>query len=383
MGQTAIKPNDISSITVFTDRELSKLYAELKRKFIDTSLEINPQFVESIAREIDKKFAPGGPYVKLSDEDRCKVYTVYATSLQAKAWKTMPDIDTQLLARLFKGKLDLYPQDTFYNCHYSDYSHAAWYDGFFWGAWLSSSNSSHRWTKPEAILFMVAVFLTIFAFFYLLVAIVESLERFYHNEGWLQATISLVSIAAGALAGAAAVFFMLNPATIVIVASGIVAAAISVGLTNIIQKKCITLANKDALDEKDPHRFKLTERDIANFKRNGCDLDPIKVKLAIAALTAEIEELPSVYARMFKDSGTVKQKLMDKVRNLRKGICDPDGTVSVNSLRFNLRPNPQPSLNVQPLNANESVLGTPVSNRSGVKDSDNDTPSLRKNVAAA
>lgn len=345
MEPTTKQPKTVVNTKPFTDRDLSNLYAELNKQFGDSMVQLNASAVQELSERLNASFSTGGRYAHLSDNERKKVFTVVATYLQAKAGQGAPNIHELIYTELLKSferlrSRSYYSRDPlFVNSYY--YQHAAWYDGFFWGTWLSSSSSHSRSQNGDAFLLIVAVIVTMIAFCYLLVAIAESLERFHHNEGWLQATISLVSIGAGALAGAGAVFFMLNPATLVVVASGIVAAAITVGLTNIIQKKLITLANPDALDVEDPHRFKLTDEDIAKFKQYGRELDPTKVKLAIAALRAEIGELPSVYARMFKDSAKEKQALLKKVRDLRNGICDPDGTVCVGNLRFNLRPDPE------------------------------------------
>lgn len=347
MEKQAKQPKVVVTSKPFSDRDLSNLYAELNKRF-GGPMPLNPTSVQELSEELNVSFNTGGRYAHLSENERKKVFTVVATYLQAKAGQGAPDIHRLIYEALLKSFNDLdkryyYTRSPLLVDNYYC-THASWYDGFFWGAWLSSSSRHGSSHNSDAFLIMVAAIITMIAFCYLLVAIAESLERFHHNEGWLQATISLVSIGVGALAGAATVFLMLNPvgwSMLAVAAAGIVAAAITVGLTNVIQKKLIQFANPDALDVEDPHRFKLTDEDIAKFKQNGQTLDPTKVKLAIAALRTEIGELPSVYARMFKDSAKEKQALLKKVRDLRNGISDGDGTVLIGGLRFNLRPDPE------------------------------------------
>ncbi|MDP1601929.1 MAG: hypothetical protein Q8M03_01550 [Legionella sp.] len=217
-----------------------------------------------------------------------------------------------------------------------------------------------------ALLFIVlgifAAILALISVYYIFSQFLNSMERFLYNEGWLKAAITLASIIAGAAVGA---FFATFVASVPIIALSIAAglsnplgmailgivcitlitAAISCGITNWIQNKAIEKTNTDALDPKDPYRFKITESDAKKMRANN--IDPDKALLAMIAIREQMgkENVPSLLNRLFTSSGKEKQQLLQLVRAIRNGSVQD---VSVGEMVFNLRQEPSSTQCVVP-----------------------------------
>jgi hypothetical protein len=186
------------------------------------------------------------------------------------------------------------------------------------------------------------------ALYYLLNEVNNSISRFIYNEGWMQALISLSSIAASGftsfivanafvtspLIGLAITAGLTNPAGIAVLgvsALSLVGAAAGGFLTNLVQNYIISSSNQDALDPNDPYRFELTDKEVRNLIAKR--LDPIKVKCAIIALRAEIgkEKIPGFIDRLFIQRGGRISECLNRIRQLRKGNLD---VVGVGPLTF-------------------------------------------------
>lgn len=167
-------------------------------------------------------------------------------------------------------------------------------------------------------------------------------ERFYHNEGWLQASITLLGGTAGAFLTAA---LAASPATSLALAAGLSNpagwAALVLGtlglaagffVTNQIQDRIITHTHAEALDPNDPNRYALSKAEITALEAKN--IDPDKVKCAIVALRAEIGEqkLPSFTSRFFGYHTNIQDNL-DKIRQLRRGELRQ---IQVGDMRFSL-----------------------------------------------
>ena len=194
----------------------------------------------------------------------------------------------------------------------------------------------------------VAIVLTLIALYYVLNEMLNSGERFFYHEGWLQASISLLSVAAGAAASAilASLFVsaplaslailagIVNPVGIVVfgvVCLSIIGAAATCFITHQIQEYVIKAANPDAIDPYDPHRFLLTDAETSDLEKK--DIDPVKVKCAMVALRAQIGEkpVPSLLSRSCNSRGEIIQDCLDKFRQLRRGELSE---VVVGNMRF-------------------------------------------------
>jgi hypothetical protein len=128
-----------------------------------------------------------------------------------------------------------------------------------------------------------------------------------------------------------------NPIGIAIaglISLAIVGAGLTSFLTNLLQNKVIEVTNKDAIDPKDPYRFRLTAMEETSLLDNG--FDPIKIKCAIIALREKIGEnpVPSLVNRLFTTNGGEKQAYLKQVRQLRAGELTQ---IKVGDMIFDLR----------------------------------------------
>lgn len=199
---------------------------------------------------------------------------------------------------------------------------------------------------------LIGAIVTLISLYYLISETLNSFERLIHNEGWLQALITLTSIAVGAAAGAllniyvgsialtaAAVFFgFSNPIGWIVVGSisaSIITAALTTLTVNFIQNIVTEYKHSNALDPSDPHRFGLTAKESRNLEREG--YDPLMVKCAIVALRMEIggDGMPSVLSRFFNDYS--KQELLNRIRKLKHLKEGDVTTITINGRLFNLR----------------------------------------------
>ncbi|KTC86021.1 MULTISPECIES: hypothetical protein [Legionella] len=201
------------------------------------------------------------------------------------------------------------------------------------------------------LLCTVAIILTLIALAYLFVEFFDSMERLWHNEGLWQAMISMLSaVAFGAASGWLTAAFLAAPITALAVAAGanpvgmvilgvicltLIGAGAGCFITNTLQTKLLTIRNSDALDPTDS-RFTLTKAEEANLIEQN--LDPIKVKCAIAALRQKLGkgDMPYYITRLFNSD---KQEILDQVRDLRRGkLAKIEIEVGGVQMNFDLRP---------------------------------------------
>ncbi|CAM4398117.1 MAG: hypothetical protein LEGION0403_FIIPPAGN_00842 [Legionella sp.] len=191
-----------------------------------------------------------------------------------------------------------------------------------------------------ALLLMAAVaaVLASIAVYYMLNQFLEGAERFYYNEGWLRAALVMAnSIAFGAGSSILTLAFAAAPLTSLAIMAGFSPAAVVVtgavllsimgaGIGAFVMNLLYSPLQKDqnAMDPRDPLRFRLTVNEEYNLASNG--IDPSMVKLAIVALRAEIAkhlnnkdaEIPSFFSRKDKSMAKVNECLQ-QVRDLRSG----------------------------------------------------------------
>lgn len=212
----------------------------------------------------------------------------------------------------------------------------------------SNSNSEGLAYLVLIVLALLAAVATLIALYYLFSQFLNSMERFVYNEGWLQATITVASMLGGAAAGGLFGTFVASfPLIALAIAAGIsnpigiaiggivcltiIGAAISCGLTKLIQNKIIENKNKDALDPQDPYRFALTDKEAEHLR--DLNIDPIRVKCAIVAIREQMGEkrVSSLLNRLFVNSE--QQALLKLVRQLRRGDLTQ---VTVGEMNFDL-----------------------------------------------
>lgn len=233
--------------------------------------------------------------------------------------------------------------------------HTHHHHGSWWGSHHHGHSSSDSINGEGlaflilAALVLIAAVLACLALYYMLSQTLNSLERFVWNEGWLQACITLSSMAACTAAGAVlGTLVVASPLSALILAAGIsnpvglvifttVCLSLALGAlgcfaTNALQKHL--LKNKDAIDPMDACRFQLTDSEVDHLLEKG--QDPIAVKCAIAALREQMgeEAVPSLLNRLFTTHGKEKQALLAQVRQLRRGELEE---ITVGDMTFNLR----------------------------------------------
>ncbi len=196
------------------------------------------------------------------------------------------------------------------------------------------------------ILATAAAALTFIAMYYLLSETLDSLERFWYSEGWMQAALTLLSMPASTSASTLLAFVfathplisltiaagVANPAAWVIagiLCLGVIGGAAGCFISNKLQQSLIEYTSADALDPTDPNRFALTAAEEKRLIEKN--IDPIKVKCAIIALRAQMgnEQVPSLLTRCSISS--IHQGNLDKIRSLRRGdLC----ILTVGEMRF-------------------------------------------------
>jgi hypothetical protein len=353
----------------FTDKQLSDLYGGLKKQY-DLIIKNNPAI--SYPELFDKLTFPlvaeinstNGKYGALDPSEQAKVYSVRDAFLSAtpefrNEKKPMPARATNWFNwENFRSTYPLSPRPTIQIVNvYHTHDRASWFNDFALRYMIMSSFSNNNTKnkkqsedclKAIAILIaVVAVVLSLYyASMYLMNVVLDSVDRIAHNEGWFQASVSILSAAIGAIVGALAIMATLNPVGVLgvlaVASASVITAAVTALLTNTLQDALIKHANPDALDPNDPHRIKLSVNEAANLKvpssRGIQDLDPIKVKCAIAALRADIGPMPSATVRFFSSSGAKASRNLNLIRKLRAGELDASmDPLVVGDMQFNLR----------------------------------------------
>ena len=223
---------------------------------------------------------------------------------------------------------------------------------------VEESNSTKNGDDLGSLFFVGIVVaagaLTFVALYYIISQTLNSMERFWYDEGWLQASIALATmVAAGSASGLLAGFLLAapfatlafaiglsNPVSVIIIGTvclSIIGAAGSWFITKQIQDYVIKKSNPDALDPKDPHRFTLTAEEEANLSEKG--MDPLKVKCAMVAIREEMgkKQVPSLLQRL--TFSREKQEYLNEIRKLRRGEVEDKACFKVGFLvEFDLRP---------------------------------------------
>ncbi|KTD08584.1 hypothetical protein [Legionella jamestowniensis] len=353
----------------FTDNLLATLYLNISKRYKGLKDEaFNPDrsvIYSQIANELSYELAtPLSSLHQLAEEEKFKVFTVLNTffaSLPRHA--SYPQITYVFIPQKINISDSRWHHHSCYCPHNSLFTWL-YYDSLFYrpGRWSSINNHhSHSSKKKEEVMLLllitmmaIAVGAAFVAAYYLLREFLDSQERLWMDEGWLQAVISFSSaIGSTAVAGLFAALFASAPLAAFAVAAGIsnpvgvvvlgviclslIGGALGCFITNQIQNYIIKENNKDALDPLDPHRYGLTPAQEYNLIQKG--LDPIKVKCAIVALHEQIgKEIPPLLHRIFSDSDG-KQALLKQIRDLRNGQTGYMITVGTGSsqLNFDLR----------------------------------------------
>lgn len=372
--------------TKLSDRQIAEIYFGLASHYQDciirsctyTYEEIYNKLYEGIYCSLNNPF---GPLYALSDEEKSTVYAVFNAFFTATpAFKASPPAYQN---QHFQDPSQL-PNSPINLTAYNEFNHGRYYlTQFRWTTIeqacylrynpyptsthynISTSNhhnhpSRHEENKsnqgdPHAymlVLMIGAVVLgcALVSVYYLLSQTVNSLERIYYNEGYLQALTTLMVVAVApvvatmfveviahhsliALAIAAGLSNPLGWASYAVLGLGFAGGALGTLLFNQVSYYSRKSANEDALDPQEPTRYTLTEAEAMALSQKG--IDPIKVKCAIIALRAELGEdpTPSYFNRMFYADSKIQQNL-NAVRALRSGKLT---TVTIGQMTFDCK----------------------------------------------
>ncbi|MFY7697363.1 MAG: hypothetical protein ACOVQX_00840 [Legionella sp.] len=174
-------------------------------------------------------------------------------------------------------------------------------------------------------------YFVIYAAYYLFNEISNAVERIWYAEGLVQAALTLLALATIAYTSAYPIAFIVvltllvaslslgftaNPVPLIILSATslfFIFTAMGTYITNSIQNMIIPLAHSSALDPADPFRFTITNQEETKLRQ--LNIDPLKAKLAIIALRAEIGgQLPSFFNRT-----EYQQECLRAVRAIRNG----------------------------------------------------------------
>jgi hypothetical protein len=341
-------PTKIKQVKL-TDKHLADVYKSLVLHYTACCARgmTEPEGIRDVlGQALCCEFQIGGSLIGLNEIDRDKVFTLFYTFLDATSNPTQPSVrpnqqQHQQWFRQQSQRSNAAGNDRHY---YSNQRHHLFRDLLIWNFILNTpSRRTHRRSSTmdaRAILVVGAILVAAVILYYAVCCIfntiLDSVERIWHNEGWMQACFSMLGMLAGGYACATVMALTLNPVGLTLLAvagTTIVAAALSSILTNVVLGVGISLLNRNALDANDPHRFKLTKRDIARLEAHHPELDPIKIKVAIVALREAMGTMPSPSSRFF-GQGSDAQRLIKLVRELRRG---GRSEVTVGNLHFDLR----------------------------------------------
>jgi len=375
---------------LLTDARLKQLYYEIADDYsylcdIKEPYKLNQaQIAEELNRRLYNSLVnPGCPLYNLLDEEKNKAFTVLNTYLRACQYNATIHVQNNQLITNFSFQnpppttpptyviIDARPRRSY--CASNDFLltwmlfnnlgrsyHPRHPTSIYWPS--SQNTHSHPSKKEDkdaqaaqfwALLIVIGIVISaiasaFIALYYLLNEIKSNIDRFIYNEGWMQALVSLSSIAASGfmsfmIANTIATIPLIelgitaglaNPAGLAVfgvLTLSLVGAAVGGYLTNFVQNYIISSSNQDSLDPNDPHRFEITDQETHDLILKG--LDPIKVKCAIVALRAEIgkEEIPGVIDRLFIQRGGRITECLNQIRQLRKGNL---AIVGVGNLTF-------------------------------------------------
>ena len=313
---------------------------------------------------------------QLSPDEKMKAYKVLDTFIEASPlFRSAPaerDVFTAYLNALPPRNVTIIVNDYRGKRHFSDNSfltgymygsmYRPWYRPSWWGPGAGHHNSHshhHDEKKDNSALAMLALILlvaaaaasAIIATYYLVHEIANSMDRFWHNEGWLRAGVSLMGMAVGGLATSLlTTAFAAGPLTSLAIAAGIASpvgvvafsiacfsilgAAAGSWLVNAIQSRMIENNNADALYPADPSRFALSASEEQVLVTKG--IDPIKVKCGIAELRKRMGPVPNLDVL---DGDARAKKYLDIIRQLRKG---ERSTLDLDEMSFDFSQTPDP-----------------------------------------
>lgn len=335
-------------MTKLSDRKLAQLLDTINMKY---SSDKNAGDLDNF---IYYAMQPGGMYSNLSMEEKEEVLQVLDIYKEAVAdSKLLETRKTTFAPAPANYNWSSYPSwsDVYYHdhCHTNTFifintgsgdAHAHGHStgcGSCFGGGGSGSSEAQLVMILVGILIAIIAAIALLASFYLVRQVLNDLDRAWHNEGRLQAVVSLAFMAGSAaamgmlmntlLTGAFASFLLAvgfsNPIALAIFTVFCVAGIATVPvnwLGQVAQGKVTELIHPNALEPTDPSRFALTDSEARQLEDKG--IDPLRVKCSIVALHASIKgQDTSLYSRnsLFDNRSSEVQSTLKQIRGLRDG----------------------------------------------------------------
>lgn len=354
-----------------TDQQIYQLYVGLGVQYKEctdkkpkmTASAIATELLASIRGSLEARYGTS-TLQQLPPEEKMKVYQVLDTFIQAsplfreqpKLWDAfyseLGSDNVTLIINNYSGRQHCCSDNSFLTGYYLGSMNRPWWGpGWSFGGHHHGHSGGDKEGSLLALLALLAIMAAAVAamfvsMYFLLRDAADSVGRFWYNEGWMHATLTLVGIAvSGAIASMLAETFVAGPLASLAIAAGVanpvgivalgitcitfMGAAVGSFITNALQNYVIKKAKADALYPADPYRFELTSAEARRLEAKG--YDPIKVKCAIVALRQEMGEKPALND-LFLD--TKVQQCLDKIRKLRKGEYE---SLMVGTMKFDFK----------------------------------------------
>lgn len=183
---------------------------------------------------------------------------------------------------------------------------------------------------------LISVTLAAVTSYYLLSQVVDSVDRFSYNEGWLKATLQLATIPVsffasnilvatfltGPLMDLAIAFSVGNPFTAVATMAGalsIIGTGLAYYLTTQSLQAVSSIFYSGLIDAYDPSRFSLSDSQILQIQRHNPDVDLTKVICYIAQVREQMSKSISTPLLRSKHDENMLFQLRQTIRQLCSG----------------------------------------------------------------
>jgi hypothetical protein len=367
----------------FTDNQIAQLFLGLKRDF--NQLQQQGKSLHDINSILDMRVYGTLYNLDLTEQERNKAYQVLATLMASmpafRDFKPADKTSTPFTIRNTYIYRDIHPyHHDHYYCNQSDpfwtwlllanlNSHNHYHHNHYPSNYPNSHHHGGNTHNDEksgdllAILCVIALVASIaimaaLATYYIIKELLDIGDRIWHNEGMLRAITSLATMAAFACLGsfvggvllagplvALATAAAINPIGLIVFSAiglGVIGAGIGAFLFNKlkVQEYFVKKINKSSLDPAEPQRFSLSRSEERRLEAQN--LDVIKVKCALVALREQMgEKVHSKFTRLFRSEGGDHQKIIEQVRQLKRGELT---YIMVDELQIDLR-RPAPNYN--------------------------------------
>lgn len=361
------------TFATFTDKQLVVLYRQLvadykrlEKQHTEQGFDTAQMIYWELYQNFCAQLAHDSQLQQLPAEEQKKAWNVFYSVFYAQ--NLYRNLSTEECRRFQTEYTELKAQRT-ENVRVEIYQYGAGIDDLFFTGYALGILGGHHHSgcsdynaDGETLAVMLVVLaalillvLTIFASYYILTSLCDSVERIYYNESWMKAIGTLAAVAAGATAGATIGYFVLtplilgltlaNPAWLVAlsIAATVSLTLILAGTLSFVATKLenyvIEKANPNSLDPKDPHRFEISKAEEEVLLRKDFNIETVKCAIVALRLSMDTEQVPSFLSRISlcasNEHAHIQECLM-AIRALKHGSY-PSDTINVGGMTFYLK----------------------------------------------